>query len=341
MDYLQVGRMQYAQLGRAGMRVSRLCLGTANFVQFIDEKECFRIMDAALAAGINYFDTANEYGGEHKGFAETMIGRWFKQNNTRHKVILQTKSFSWMADSDDPANEGEHGFSTYKARRDLEGSFRRLGTDHIEVYMMHQFDVNATVEEMVDCFQSMFMQGKIDYWAASNTSAHNLMEVQAEAKRHNFLGLVGEESKYNLMYRLPELELLPTVQKLGIGFLPYSPLNVGLLSGKKASGERAKFMAQWDAGNRKVDYLSVIDMEKRLEQYDDLCSQLGYSSACVAYAWLLANPAVTSPILGPRTAEQLEAILPALEIKLTEDVLRRLDEIFPGPIRKSDIILNR
>ena len=327
--------MEYTALGRTGLKVSRFCLGTTNFGEYTDEKEAFRIMDAAVDMGINYFDTANEYGGGHRGLTETIIGKWFQQTGKRKKVILQTKAFSWMADSDNPPNEEEHGLSTFKLRRNLEDSLKRLQTDHIEVYMMHHYDRNTSWDELYDCYRAMFYQGKIDYLGSSNSSGFDLMEAQMEAQKRNFLGVVCEEHRYNLMCRLPELELLPAAKKLGIGVLAYSPLNVGYLAGKRLASKGPSRRVDGNIADREhpkaYNYMSAIDMAPRLEEYSKLCADLGASESCVALAWILANPALTGPIIGPRTIEQLEAALPALELKLTPDVMAKLNEIFPGP----------
>ena len=328
--------MKYTALGRTGMNVSRFCLGTTNFGDYTDEKEAFRIMDAAVDAGINYFDTANEYGGDHKGITETMIGRWFHQNGKRKKVIMQTKSFSWMAQSDDPPNEGEHGLSTYKLRRNLEDSLRRLQTDHIEVYMMHHYDRNVTWDELYECYQSMLYQGKIDYLGSSNSSGYDLMEAQMEAGRRGVLGIICEEHRYNLMCRLPELELLPAAKKLRIGVIAYSPLSVGQLAGKRTAdnGVRSR-RADGDSNAVKhpkpPSYFTALDMPSRLEQYSAFCKELGLLESSVALAWILSNPCMTGVIVGPRTVRHLEEILPALELELTPEILKKLDSIFPGP----------
>jgi aryl-alcohol dehydrogenase-like predicted oxidoreductase len=327
--------MQYMSLGRTGMQVSRLCLGTTNFGNITDEKEAFRIMDAAVDAGINYFDTANEYGGGHKGITETIIGKWFKKTGKRKKVILQTKAFSWMADSDDPPNEEAHGLSTYKLRRNLDDSMKRLQTDHIEVYMMHHYDRNVTWDELFECYQSMIYQGKIDYIGSSNSSGFDLMDAQSVAKRKDILGVVVEEHRYNLMCRLPELELLPAAQKLGIGVFVYSPLNAGVLAGNALRDNRASKRSEANVIEaehpKPYNYMNAIDMKPRLAEFAKMCDDLGQPQANVALAWILSRPNVTGPIVGSRTVEQLESLLSALDLKLPDDFAAKLDTVFPGP----------
>ncbi len=320
--------MKYTYLGRTGLKVSRLCLGTMNFGPRTEEKDAFRMMDLALEHGINFFDTANVYGRPNDGYAgwtEEIIGRWFKQGNgRREKVVLATKVYGDMNDENDGPN-GASGLSAYKIRRHLEGSLRRLQTDHIELYQMHHVERHAPWEEIWGAFEALVNHGKAYYIGSSNFGARHLVYAQNAAEKRNFLGLVSEQHKYSLTCRLPELELLPAARELGLGVIPWSPLGGGLLSGhvleKEEGSQRASEIAdQLSDGER-----------KQLEQFAALCSELGEKEANVALAWLLANPAVTAPIIGPRTAEQLEDALRAVEISLQEDTMARLDEIFPGP----------
>ena len=316
--------MQYTSLGKSGMKVSRLCLGTMNFGPATDEKEAFRIMDAALDAGINFFDTANIYGwGENSGLTEEIIGRWFRQGGgRRERVVLATKVHGAMSDPLDGPND-ERGLSAYKIRRHLEGSLRRLQTDHIELYQMHHVDLRVTWDELWGAFELAAGQGKIGYVGSSNFAGWQLAVAQSEAKNRRFLGLISEQHKYSLTCRLPELEVLPAASNLGLGIIPWSPLDGGLLGRnalKKLEGSRS-------GGNVE----RVEQHRAQLEAFAALCKELGEPQDNVALAWLLHNPAVTAPIIGPRTLEQFESSLSAIEVKLDADVLQRLDEIFPGP----------
>ena len=316
--------MQYTKLGKSGMKVSRLCLGTMNFGPITDEKEAFRIMDAALDAGITFFDTANVYGwGENAGLTESIIGRWFKQGGGRREmVVLATKVYGKMTDKLDGPND-EGGLSGYKIRRHLEASLQRLQTDHIELYKMHHVDRSVSWDELWGAFELGVSQGKIGYVGASNFAGWDIAVAQGEAKARGFLGLVSEQHKYSLNCRMPELEVLPAASSLGLGIIPWSPLDGGLLGRnalKKIEGSRS-------GGNAE----RVEKHRVQLEQFAALCQELGEPQDNVALAWLLANPAVTAPIIGPRTLEQLESSLRSLEVTLDESVLARLDEIFPGP----------
>jgi aryl-alcohol dehydrogenase-like predicted oxidoreductase len=316
--------MNYTSLGRTGLQVSRLCLGTMNFGPSTEEKEAFRIMDAALDAGVNFFDTANVYGGEkNRGWTEEIIGRWFAQGgNRREQVVLATKVFGGMEDAIDGPNKGR-GLSLYKIRRHLEASLKRLQTDHIELYQMHHIERNATWEELWDAFQALVQQGTVDYIGSSNFAGWHLTLAQAKAKERHFLGLVTEQHKYSLFCREPELEVLPASEYHGIGVIAWSPLAGGLLGGNALNP---------DTGSRTANQASATQKHRpQLEQFSALSKELGESEANVALAWVLSHPALTAPIIGPRTLKQFEDTLRAVEIKLDQDTLTKLDEIFPGP----------
>lgn len=315
--------MQYTKLGRSGLRVSRLCLGTMNFGVDTDEKESFRILDAALDAGINFIDTANIYGwGENAGRTEEIIGKWFKQGDgRRERTVLATKVYGDMSDAHDGPNR-EAGLSAYKIRRHLEGSLKRLQTDHIELYQMHHVDRSVNWNELWGAFETAASQGKIGYIGSSNFAGWDIAVAQGEAKARGSIGLVSEQHKYNLLCRLPELEVLPASQALGLGVIPWSPLDGGLLAGN----HRRK-----DGGRRSGDSKRLEQHRDKLEAFAAFCDELGEPEDLVSLAWLLANPAVTAPIIGVRTLDQFERSLRAVEITLDESALKRIDEIFPGP----------
>ncbi|MGO4694285.1 aldo/keto reductase [Paenibacillus sp. 2TAB26] len=315
--------MQYTKLGRSGLRVSRLCLGTMNFGVDTDEKESFRILDAALDAGINFIDTANIYGwGENAGRTEEIIGKWFKQGDgRRERTVLATKVYGDMHDNHDGPNR-EAGLSAYKIRRHLEGSLKRLQTDHIELYQMHHVDRSANWNELWGAFETAVNQGKVGYIGSSNFAGWDIAVAQGEAKARGSIGLVSEQHKYNLLCRLPELEVLPASKELGLGVIPWSPLDGGLLAGN----HRRK-----DGGRRSGDSKRLEQHRDQLDAYAEFCDELGEPEDLVSLAWLLANPAVTAPIIGVRTLDQFERSLRAVEISLDESALKRIDEIFPGP----------
>lgn len=318
--------MEYTSLGATGMQVSRLVLGTMNFGTRTDEDESFAIMDRALELGINLFDTANVYGGwggPYRGFTEEIIGRWFAQGGSRReKVVLATKFYNTMDNDLDGPNDGP-GVSAYKLYRSLEASLKRLQTDHIELYQMHHIDHEIDWDQTFCAYETVIAQGKIAYAGSSNFGARHLAYADAAARRRNFPGLVSEQHLYNLIQRLPELELLPTAEDLGMGVLVWSPLQSGLLSAGVLDAE---------SGRRAERAASLSDSQReQLRAYAQLCRELGESESNVALAWLLHQPAVTAPIIGPRTVAQLDDAVRATEIALSPDVLTRLDEIFPGP----------
>ncbi|GGN92470.1 aldo/keto reductase [Saccharibacillus kuerlensis] len=316
--------MEYTYLGKSGLKVSRICLGTMNFGNQTSEQDAFRIMDEALDAGINFFDTANVYGGKDQaGLTEEIIGRWFKQGGgRREKVVLATKVYGGMGDENDGPN-GDRGLSAYKIRRHLEGSLKRLQTDYVELYQMHHIDRNVGWDELWNAFEVAVVQGKIGYVGSSNFAGWDIAVAQKEAEKRGIVGLVSEQHKYSLLTRQPELEVLPASQALGLGVIPWSPLDGGLLGRnalKKIEGSRS-------GGNAE----RVEQHKAQLEQFAELCGELGEAQDTVALAWLLSNPAVTAPIIGPRTLEQLQDALRIVDLKLDESSLKRLDEIFPGP----------
>lgn len=316
--------MEYTFLGRSGLRVSKLCLGTMNFGVDTDEAESFRIMDEALDAGITFFDTANIYGwGENAGLTETIIGKWFAQGGQRReKVVLATKVFEPISNPVDGPNDVK-GLSLYKIRRHLEGSLRRLQTDHVELYKMHHIDRRTPWEELWEAFETIVRQGKADYIGSSNFAGWQLVKAQAAAKERKFMGLAVEQHKYSLLNRIPELEVLPAARDLGIGVVAWSPLDGGMLGGRalKSGGEgRTDRMKERIEQNR-----------SQLERFSALCAELGEKESNVALAWVLANPDLTAPIIGPRTVDQLKDALRAVEISLDGSLLAELDAIFPGP----------
>jgi aryl-alcohol dehydrogenase-like predicted oxidoreductase len=314
--------MEYTHLGRSGLRVSRLVLGTMNFGPETDEPTSHAIMDKAHEYGINFFDTANVYGwGENRGRTETIIGTWFAQGGGRRdRTVLATKLNGLMGERW-PNNDK---LSALNIRRACDASLARLQTDHIDLYQMHHVDRETPWEEIWQAMDVLVQQGKILYVGSSNFAGWDLARAnEAAARRHSF-GLVSEQSIYNLLTREVELEVLPAAQAYGLGVIPWSPLQGGLLGGvlrKEREGSRRSAPRQQ----------SVIDEHReQLGAYEDLCEELGEEPAVVALAWLLTRPAVTGPIIGPRTSEQLDGALRALELRLEDKVLDRLDEIFPG-----------
>jgi len=314
--------MEYTNLGRTGLKVSPLCLGTMNFGPKTTEDDSFVIMDRALEHGINFFDTANVYGWKlGEGVTEQIIGNWFAQGDGRRdKVVLATKLYGKMAEW-----PNEQGLSARNIIKACDASLRRLQTDWIDLYQMHHVDRSTPWDEIWGAMETLVTQGKIRYVGSSNFAGWHLVQAQEAARARHFLGLVSEQSIYNLMTRHIELEVLPAAIHEGIGVIPWSPLHGGLLSGairkeREGSGSRS-------IEGRAKDGLA--EHRDTIEAYEKLCAELGQEPSNVALAWLLSREGVTAPIIGPRTLEQLDGALDALGVELDSTTLARLDELFP------------
>ncbi len=313
--------MDYTQLGRTGLQVSRLCLGTMNFGPQTDEAGSFAIMDRALELDINFFDTADVYGWKlGEGITEQIIGRWLAQGGgRREQIVLATKAYNQMGE-----RPNERGLSAYHIRRACDESLRRLQTDHIDLYQMHHIERTTPWEEIWQAMEILVQQGKVLYVGSSNFAGWDIATAQCSATARHFMGLVSEQSLYNLNARMIELEVIPACRHYGLGLIPWSPLGGGLLGGalqKATEGRRADPRRQQEIERHR----------SQLESYEQLCQELGESPADVALAWLLHNPVVTAPIIGPRTLDQLNGSLRALAIRLAPETLARLDQIWPGP----------
>jgi aryl-alcohol dehydrogenase-like predicted oxidoreductase len=314
--------VKYRQLGRSALKVSELCLGTMNFGPQTSEPDSFEILDAALDAGVNFVDTANQYGGRlGVGATESLLGRWLAEDRSRRdRIVLATKVYEPMSDG-----VNDRGLSARHIQQACEASLRRLGVDHIDLYQMHHIDRSTPVEEIWQAMDRLIAQGKITYVGSSNFPGWAIARANERASAAHRLGLVSEQSLYNLIERRAELEVLPACQAYGVGVVCWSPLAGGLLAGKsaEASGRRQSEDAQKAAASR----------ADQLASFDALCAELGQSPSAVALAWLLAQPGVTATIIGPRSLAQLQSVLHVPDIRLGEETLQRLDAIFPpcGP----------
>jgi aryl-alcohol dehydrogenase-like predicted oxidoreductase len=313
--------MDYTRLGRTGLKVSRLCLGTMNFGPQTTEEDSHRIMDRAHEHGINFFDTADVYGWKRgEGWTEQIVGRWIeKGGGRREKTVLATKVYGQMGDWPNASR-----LSALHLVRACEGSLSRLKTDRIDLYQMHHVDRETPWDEIWQAMETLVQQGKVIYVGSSNFAGWHIAQANEAAKARHFLGLVSEQSLYNLIDRTIELEVIPACQSYGLGLIPWSPLKGGVLAGalKKAQeGRRTSENAQ----------KSVAKYRDRLEAFEGLCAEIGMAPGDVALAWLLDRPGVTAPIVGPRTMEQLDQAVNVLAIKLERAVLDRLEAIFPGP----------
>ena len=313
--------MQYVHLGRSGLRVSRLCLGTMNFGPHTSEPDSFQIMDRALDLGINFFDSANVYGWKvGEGVTEQIVGRWLAQGGgRREKVVLATKVYGRMGDWPNQSR-----LSARHIKHACEGSLRRLNTDYIDLYQMHHIDRDCPWEEIWQAMEQLCREGKVLYIGSSNFAGWHIAQAQELARSRHFLGLISEQSLYNLLERTVELEVIPACQAYGIGIIPWSPLARGLLGGAletHTSGRRAEEDVQKE----------IATHRPKLEAYEQFCRRHQLAPAAVALAWLLHQPAVTAPIIGPRTTEQLTSAVQSLDLSLSPEQCRELEQIFPGP----------
>jgi NDP-hexose 2,3-enoyl reductase len=316
--------MEYTHLGRSGLSVSRLCLGTMNFGPEASEPDSHTIMDHAHEHGLNFFDTADVYGGRKgEGVTEQIIGRWFAQGGgRRERTVLATKVYGSMGDW-----PNDRFLSALHVRRACDASLRRLQTDYIDLYQMHHVDRSTPWEEIWEAMEVLRNQGKILYVGSSNFAGWHLARAQEAARARHFVGLVSEQSIYNLAWRWVELEVLPAARAYGIGVIPWSPLHGGMLSG-------ALRKAREGGGSRSGKGRSADGLERHREAvgaFEELCAGLGEDPANTALAWLLSREGVTAPIIGPRTTEQVDGALRALELELDEGTLERLEDIFPAP----------
>ena len=311
--------MEYARLGRTGCKVSRLCLGTMNFGQETEEKDSGMIIESALELGINFWDSANVYGGvSNHGATETILGRWFKDHpSQRENVVLATK---YYCRADDRVNN--RGASAFHIRAACEASLKRLQTDHIDLYQMHHVDRDCPWEEVYQALDVLIQQGKVIYAGTSNHAGWHISAACESARRLNMLGIVSEQSKYSLACRHVELEVLPACRHYGVAVIPWSPLGGGMLAGAFDSKGGVR---------RRADPIVKITESRhhQLVAWEALCKELGEEPANVAIAWMLQVPGITAPIIGPRTLGHLTGSLRALEIKLDSETLARIDTIWP------------
>jgi aryl-alcohol dehydrogenase-like predicted oxidoreductase len=309
--------MEYTNLGRTGLHISRLILGTVNFGLNVTEEDAHAMLNHAFDNGINHLDTANAYNG---GVSETILGKWLsKDKSRRDQIVLATKVYFPIGEG---PNDGR--LSAYHIRRACEASLRRLQTDHIDLYQMHHIDRHTPWEEIWQVMEQLVREGKISYVGSSNFAGWDIAHAQGLARERRFLGLVSEQSVYNLANRSVELEVIPCCRELGVGFIPYNPVGGGLLCG----------VLDTPATNRRGETRvrnEIQEFRPQLEAYEQFCRDLGEEPANVALAWMLSRPDVTAPIIGPRTMEHLEGNLSALNLKLEEETLAKLDEIWTGP----------
>ena len=310
--------MEYRQLGKSALKVSTLCLGTMNFGPRTSEEESFAIMDDAMEAGINFFDTANQYGGRlGVGATEIIVGKWLTQNpQHRERLVLATKVHQPMSD-----DVNDRGLSARHIRMACEASLKRLNVDHIDLYQMHHIDRAAPAEEIWQAMDQLISQGKITYVGSSNFPGWKIAQMNEKAQARHSLGLVSEQSLYNLVERSAELEVIPACKEYGLGVITWSPLSGGLLALNDDDGTgRRQSKSIKSAAQSRSDQLS---------RYGDLCKSIGETPTAVALAWLLNQGGVTSNIIGPGSRAQLASVLHVPTMQISQETLATIDEIFP------------
>jgi NDP-hexose 2,3-enoyl reductase len=310
--------MQYRQLGRSALKVSELCLGTMNFGPRTPEQESFEILNHAVEAGINFIDTANQYGGNlGVGTTESILGQWLAEDRSRRdRLVLATKVHEPMSE-----DINDRGLSARHIQMACEASLQRLGVDHIDLYQMHHIDRTAPVEEIRQAMDRLISQGKITYVGCSNFPGWAIARASEKAIQRGQLGLISEQSLYNLIERRVELEVLPACREYGLGLIPWSPLAGGLLAAPQDGGD----------GRRQSDDArqARTDRAEQLSRFQSLCADLGEPSSAIALSWLLHQPGVAATIIGPASKEQLQSTCHVPDIRLSSDTLERLDDIFP------------
>ncbi|MBW8486618.1 aldo/keto reductase [Actinomadura parmotrematis] len=319
--------MEYTQLGRTGLKVGRIVLGTMNFGSLTDEAGSHALLDAALDAGINLVDTANIYGDDgRRGLTEELLGSWFARGGGRRdRTVLATKGYLPMTDGEPWPNHDR--LSAAAIRRAVDASLRRLRTDRIDLYQFHHIDRATPVEEIWQAMDVLIAQGKVLYVGSSNFPGWGI--ARANERRRGRLGLVSEQCFYNLLERRAEMDVIPAAREYGLGVIPWSPLNQGLLGGalrkeREGAGERTKI-------GRSARGLADPAVRAKVQAYEDAVAAHGLEPGEVALAWLLTRPGVTGPIVGPRTPGHLESALRAVDLDLPAELLATLDDIFPGP----------
>lgn len=315
------------RLGRSGLKVSRLCLGTMTFGTQADEDMSFAIMDKALGAGVNFFDTADVYplGGGHElaGTTETIIGRWLPRH--RHEIILATKCVGEMGPF--PHQKGASRKHILDA---VDASLRRLNTDYIDLYQLHSYDTETPIEQSLAALDYLVHVGKVRYVGCSNFKAWQLARALGKSEARGYVRFDSVQPRYNLLFREIERELLPLSQEEEVGVIPYNPIAGGLLSAKHNPKSEPQVGTRFNSSRASQLYRERYWHEDKFEmvkELKELAHEAGIPIVTMAVAWVAANPVVTAPIIGASKAEQLNDSLKALEYEIDHDLKARLDEM--------------
>ena len=313
--------MEYRKLGRTGASVSPLCLGCMNFGASAEEAVSIKIIHRALDAGINFLDTADVYS---RGISETITGKALKKK--RDGVFLATKVHGKMGDG-----PNDQGNSRLHIMQGCEDSLRRLNVDHIDLYQIHRPESYTPIDETLRALDDLIRQGKVRYIGTSTYGAWQLVESLWQSEKLGLNRFVCEQPPYNLLDRRIERELLPMAQTYGFGIIPWSPLAGGMLSGKYRRGKKPPKGSRYESGNFRSGEAVPEAAWDVIEGVAAMAEEKKCSMDAFALAWTLSNPTITSPIIGPRTMQQLEGNLKALDVEITEDDRKRVDELIkPG-----------
>jgi 1-deoxyxylulose-5-phosphate synthase len=322
--------MEYVRLGSTGLKVSRICLGTMTYGTpewrpwVLDEAGSRPFIKRAIEAGINFFDTADMYS---RGASEEVVGRALKDFTTRDQAVVATKVFYPMGDG-----PNDRGLSRKHIFAAIDASLRRLGTDYVDLYQIHRFDAGTSIEETVEALHDVVKAGKARYLGASSMSAWRFEKMLRVADAHGWTRFVSMQNHYNLVYREEEREMMPLCREDGIGVIPWSPLARGFLAGNRRRGERGDTIrAKTDEFSHQLYYAdSDFTIADRVAA---LAAGRGLKPAQIALAWLLAQPGVTAPIVGASKAGHLEDAIGSLDVRLSEDERRGLEELYqPHPV---------
>jgi aryl-alcohol dehydrogenase-like predicted oxidoreductase len=319
--------MQHVRFGRTGLQVSRLCLGTMTFGLQCDEKTSFAILDAAASHGITFLDTADAYplGDklENMGRTEEILGKWLR--GRREQFVVATKCSGKVG----PAAWNQ-GTSRKHVMRAIDDSLRRLGTDYVDLYQVHHFDANTPVDETVEAFDAVVKAGKARYVGVSNYHAYRVARALGRSEALGLAKLVSVQPRYNLLFRQIERELLPFCAEEGLAVIPYNPLAGGLLTGKHRRAAPPPEGTRFTLGAAAKTYTERYWQEREFDTVDafvKLAKESGLEPATLALAWVLANPAITAPLIGASRPEQLKANVAAAELKLDAALKAKLDEL--------------
>jgi 1-deoxyxylulose-5-phosphate synthase len=319
--------MKHVRLGRSGLQVSRLCLGTMTFGLQTDEATGFAIMDKAFEAGIDFFDTSDAYplggGIPTRGRTEEIVGRWLA--GKRDRVILATKCFASLGPSPmDGGNSRKHVMDA------VEGSLRRLGTDYIDLYQLHGYDRNTPIDETLSALDDLVHAGKVRYVGCSNFLTYQLVRAVGRSETLNLARFDSVQPRYNLLFREIEREMLPFCEEDGVGVIPYNPIAGGLLSGKHNAAAPPPGGSRFSLGEAGPMYQKRYWHEREFDTVEELrklADQAGVSLVTLSVAWVLANRAVTAPIIGASRPEQLDASIAAVSYSLDAGLKTQLDDL--------------